>query len=115
MQRRSIINKKMSRRNKSIKRSMSSRKSKSNKRSKSYRTKRVKKQLRYGGAYTFDNNCRIGGLPEVVNVSECPKAGPLDSCYLKEMYGQSCKSLQSGGTRARKTKNKKRKNRKYYK
>jgi len=114
MQRRSRINKRMSRRNKSIKRSRSSRKSKTNKRTKSYRTKRVKKQLRFGGAYTFDNNCRVGGLPEVVNVSECPKAGPLDSCYLKEMYGQSCKSLQSGGGKKNK-RNKKRKNRKYYK
>jgi hypothetical protein len=73
--------------------------------SKSMSRKRVSKKSQKGGvAYTFDHSCRVGGLPARVAISECPKAGPLDSCHVKQMYGQSCK--QAGGKRNSKRSNK---------
>ena len=71
------------------------------------RKKVNKKSLKQKGgvAYTFNNSCRVGGLPERVALSSCPLAGPLDSCYIKQQYGQSC-TKQLGGKRNNKNKTK---------
>lgn len=86
-------------------------------RSKSQKRKSVSQ--RGGVAYTFDHNCRVGGLPSRVAISECPKAGPLDSCYIKQLYGQTCnqaggksKKQRNKGTKGKKTKGKKTKGKK---
>jgi hypothetical protein len=62
-------------------------------------SKRVSKKVQKGGVgFTFDNGCRVGGLPARVATSDCPNVGPLSSCHIKAAYGQSCTG-QVGGAR----------------
>ena len=73
-------------------------------------SKRVSKKVQRGGVgFTFDNGCKVGGLPARVATSDCPNVGPLSSCHIKAAYGQSCTG-QVGGA---KKNNKVRKSSKY--
>ena len=69
--------------------------------------KNASRKQKGGVAYTFNNSCRVGGLPERVAISQCPKAGPLDSCHMKQMYGQSCTQAGGKGKTMKKQMNKK--------
>lgn len=86
--------------------------SKSNKRNSTRKVRKGLRRTQRGGVgFTFDHNCRVGGLPARVATSECPNIGPLDSCSIKAAYGQSC-NRQIGGKRKLKSSKKSKKARK---
>ena len=65
-------------------------------------SKSSRKLQRGGVGFTFDHGCKVGGLPARVALSDCPNVGPLDSCHIKAMYGQSCKRQMGGSRKSRK-------------
>jgi hypothetical protein len=61
-------------------------------------SKKLRKNQRGGVGFSFDHGCKVGGLPARVATNDCPSVGPLDSCHIKALYGNSC-SRQAGGAR----------------
>tara|TARA_Y100000591_G_C21706574_1_gene631135 strand:+ start:256 stop:627 length:372 start_codon:yes stop_codon:yes gene_type:complete len=69
-------------------------------------SKKLRKNQRGGVGFSFDHGCKVGGLPARVATNDCPSVGPLDSCHIKALYGNSC-SRQAGGARKSKRSNRK--------
>ena len=54
-------------------------------------TRKAKHQQNGGVAYTLDTGCKIGGLPEVKAVSDCPAVGHRSPKFAEALYGGSKK------------------------
>ena len=107
--RKSIIKKKSS--NYSKKSNSSKVNNKFSKKSCKMLKKKGNKSQKGGVRFGFDHNCRVGGLPARVAISECPNVGPLDARSIRAAYGQS-NDLQVGGKRKLKSSKKSKKSRK---